>query len=73
MNFFQTILKLSTACLAEGYEKTDTPMIFSFTSIKHFDINHVNYRYGIELLSFDCIIHNDRNSHFPAMSKTNMN
>ena len=56
----------------DKYEKTDTPMIFSFTPIKQFDIHNVNYSCGIELSSFDCIIHNDLNSLLPAMSKTNM-
>ena len=46
--------------------------ILNFALIKKFDIYDKNYSCGIELFTLNCIIHNDRNSLLPAMSKSNI-
>ena len=58
--------------LGDVYEKTYAPLTLNFATMKKFDIYENNYSCGIELSTLDCIIHNDRNSPFPAMSKSNM-
>ena len=58
--------------LGDGYEKTYALLIYNFAPIKKFDIYDKNYSCGIELSTLNCIIHNDRNSPLPAMSKSNL-
>ena len=58
--------------LGDGYEKMYVQLILNFAPIKKFDIYDKNYSCGIELYTLNCIIHNDRNSPLPAMSKSNM-
>ena len=56
----------------DGYEKTNLPLILNFANIKKLELYDKTHSCGIELTTFDCIIHNDKNSSYPAMSKSNM-
>ena len=68
----QKILERHIGSLGDKYEKTYALLILNFAPIKKFDIYNKNYNYWIELSTVNCIIHNDRNSPLPAMSKSNM-
>ena len=48
-------------------------MILLFIFIKQNKANQVNYRCGIELSRFYCMLNINRNSLIPALSKTNIN
>ena len=70
--FLQKIVERRTAYLADKNKKTYSPMIFTFARIYKINIQYVHYRCWIEFSCLKCIIHNDRNSLFSTMSKTNM-
>ena len=54
--------------LGDGYEETYAPLILNFAFNKKFDMYDKNYSCEIELSTLNYIIHNDRNSFFPAIS-----